>query len=166
MGVFFMTAVEISTETPFANNVESISDVQRQILSFIKQQGETTTADIAEHLLVSYEAVRQQLRQLEAVQLISSRKKLAESQRAGRPTRLYVLSTAGDHLFPKAYDQLAVELIDTLAATLGPAALRQVLTSFTDENVRQWAPHLHGKSLLERLKPVTNCVWWSGTAPS
>ena len=47
-----------------------------------------------------------------------------------------------------------MELIDTLAAALGPEALRQVLASLTDENVRQWAPHLQDKSLLERLEAL------------
>lgn len=140
--------------TSMANNVENVSDVQQQILTFIKQQGETTNTVIAERLNVSYEAVRQQLRQLEAAQLVISRRKRPEGQRVGRPTRLYALSAAGDHLFPKAYDELAVELIDTLATALGPEALQQVLASFTDENVRQWAPHLQDKSLLERLEAL------------
>ena len=140
--------------TRMASNVESISDVQQQILTFIKEQSETTNAAIADRLNVSYEAVRQQLRQLEAAQLVVSRKKRPEGQRVGRPTRVYTLSATGDHLFPKAYDELAVELIDTLAAALGPEALRQVLASLTDENVRQWAPHLQDKSLLERLEAL------------
>ncbi|MCZ7666865.1 MAG: winged helix-turn-helix transcriptional regulator [Chloroflexi bacterium] len=136
------------------NKVENISDVQQQILAFIKQQGETTNAALATQLNVSYEAVRQQLRQLEAAQLVVSRQKRPEGQRVGRPTRVYVLSPADDHLFPKAYDDLAVNLIDTLATTLGPEALRQVLTSFADENVRQWAPQLQGKPLRERLEAL------------
>jgi predicted ArsR family transcriptional regulator len=68
-----------------ASNVESISDVQQQILTFIKQQGETTNAAIANQLNVSYEAVRQQLRQLEAAQLVVARKKRPEGQRVGPP---------------------------------------------------------------------------------
>jgi predicted ArsR family transcriptional regulator len=140
--------------TSMANNVENISDVQQQILTFIKQQGEMTNAAIAERLNVSYEAVRQQLRQLEAAQLVVPRKKRLEGQRVGRLTKVYTLSATGDHLFPKAYDALAVELIDTLAAALGPEALRQVLATFTDENVRQWTPHLQDKSLLDRLEAL------------
>lgn len=136
------------------NTVENISDGQKQILTFIKQQGEATNATIAERLNVSYEAVRQQLRQLEAAQLVFSRNKRPEGQRVGRPTRVYILSAAGDHLFPKAYDELAVELIDTLTTALGPEALRQVLTSFTDQHVRHWTLDLQDKSLLERLEAI------------
>jgi predicted ArsR family transcriptional regulator len=137
-----------------ATNVENISDVQQQILAFIKQQGETTNAAIAEELGVSYEAVRQQLRQLETAQLVASAKKRPQGQRAGRPTRLYSLSVGGDHLFPKAYDELAVELIDTIAAALGPEALQKVLASLTDENVYRWAPLMQDKSLPERLEAL------------
>lgn len=134
--------------------MDTISDVQQQILTFIKEQGETTNAAIAEHLDVSYEAVRQQLRQLQAAQLVATHQRRDEAQRSGRPTQYYALTAAGDHRFPKAYDELAVELIDTLAAALGPAALRQVLASLTDQNVRQWLPQLQDKSLLERLEAL------------
>lgn len=133
-----------------ASNVENISAVQHQILTCIKQQGEATNADIADKLNVSYEAVRQQLRQLEAAQLIVSRRQRDGDDRAGRPTQVYALSSAGDHLFPKAYDDLALALIDAL----GPESLHQVLSSFTDENVRQWASYLQDKSLLERLEAL------------
>lgn len=127
------------------------SDVQQQILTFVKQQGEVTTGEIAEYLNVSYEAVRQQLRQLEASQLVLKRQKRDAERGAGRPTTYYVLSPTGDHLFPKAYDELAVDLLDTLAAALGPEALREVLTKFTDNNVQHWQPILQDKSLTERL---------------
>jgi predicted ArsR family transcriptional regulator len=134
--------------------IEHISDGQEQVLAFIKQRGEATNADIAEYLNISYEAVRQQLRQLEGAQLVASHKRREGSQRAGRPTQVYALTATGDHLFPKAYDELAVELIDTLAAALGPEALRQVLASLTDESVRQWASSLEDKSLPERLEAL------------
>lgn len=137
-----------------ASNAENISAVQHDILTYIKQQVEATNANIADKLDVSYEAVRQQLRQLEAAQLVISRKHRDGDQRAGRPTQVYALSPAGENLFPKAYDDLALTLIDTLTAALGPQALQEVLASFTDENVRQWAPHLQDKSLLERLEAL------------
>jgi len=140
--------------TDITTNIANISDVQRQILTFIKQQGETTNAALAEYLNVSYEAVRQQLRQLEASQLVVSHKQRDEEQRSGRPTQYYGLSSAGDHLFPKAYDVLAVELIDTLTAALGAEALREVLASFTDANVRQWMSSLQDKPLRERLETL------------
>lgn len=134
--------------------IANTSDVQQQILAFIKQEGETTTSAIAKHLNVTYEAVRQQLRQLESGQLVISYKQRDENQRIGRPTQYYRLSAAAEHLFPKAYDELAVELIDRLAATLGPDALREVLASFADANVREWRPHLQNLPLKDRLEAL------------
>lgn len=145
-------ATTTKTTTTSTTNVANISDIQQQILTFIKQQGETTNAALAGHLDVSYEAVRQQLRLLEASQLVVSHQGRREGRRAGRPTTYYALSTLGDQLFPKAYDELAVGLIDQLAATLGPQALQQVLAALTDENVRQWTAQLANKSLEERLE--------------
>jgi predicted ArsR family transcriptional regulator len=139
---------------PMAINRGNVSDVQQQILMLIKQQGESTNAEIADYLNVSYEAVRQQLRQMEAAQLVVARSHHSGGQRTGRPTRYYALSAAAEHLFPKAYDELAVEMIDTVVAALGPDALRQVLASFTDEQVRLWAPRLHNKALTERLEAL------------
>lgn len=136
------------------DNIANTSEIQQQILSFIKQEGEVTNAQIAVHLDVSYEAVRQQLRHLQASQLVIAQKKRAADRRSGRPTTYYALSPTGDHLFPKAYDELAVNLIDTLAAALGPDALRQVLATFTENNVQRWSSSLQGKSLTERLEAL------------
>lgn len=136
------------------NNSESISNVQQQILTVIKQEGETTNAIIAQRLSVSYEAVRQQLRQLEAAQLITSRKDQPDTQQAGRPTRAYTLSATGEHLFTKGYDELAIVLIDTLATALDADALAQVLASLTDKNVSQWTPYLQDKSLPEQVEKL------------
>lgn len=135
-------------------NRESASDTQRQILTFIKQHGEATNAEIAGHLSVSYEAVRQHLRQMEAGQLLVSRRYRADGGRSGRPTHYYALSTAAEHLFPKRYDELAVNFIDRVAAALGREGLRQVLASFTDEQVRQWSPRLQDMSLTQRLEAL------------
>jgi predicted ArsR family transcriptional regulator len=137
-------------------NIANTSEIQQQILAFIKQQGEVTNAQIAQHLEVSYEAVRQQLRQLAASQLVIARKKRDGRRQGGRPTTYYALSEAGDHLFPKAYDELAIELIDTLATALGTEGLREVLAMFTENNVQQWAPLLQDKTLAERLRLLKN----------
>lgn len=133
--------------------VANVADVQQKILALLKQHGEITTADIAGHLDVSYEAVRQQVKQLEAMQLVERRKRPNPSG-LGRPLRYYSLSAAGDHLFPKNYDDLAVELIDAIGGELGPDALRRVLARLADAQVAQWESQLAGKDLEERLEAL------------
>ena len=134
-------------------HVENLSNIRQQILLLIKQAGKTTIAELAEQLGVSYEAVRQQLKLLEGDNLVARCvERDPEACRVGRPTGTYALSAAGEHLFPKNYDELAVELIDTMAGTLGPEAMRQVLAALTDSRVRDWEPRLRDKSLPERIE--------------
>lgn len=136
-----------------AEPIVTVAGVQHQILALLKQHGEATTADIAGHLDVSYEAVRQQVKQLEALQLVARHKRPNPSG-VGRPLRYYSLSATGDHLFPKNYDELAVGLLDAIGGTLGSGALRQVLATLADAQVSQWEAKLAGKSLEERLEAL------------
>ncbi|HZD11728.1 MAG TPA: DNA-binding protein, partial [Candidatus Binatia bacterium] len=110
-----------------------------------------TTADLAGRLDVSYEAVRQQIKQLEALGLVE-RSKRPNPSGTGRPLRYYCLSAPGDHLFPKNYDELAVSLIDAIGGALGNRALYQVLGTLADAQVAQWQSRMEGKNLRERLE--------------
>jgi len=136
-----------------ADPIDSLPDVQQKILALLKQHGEVTTAGIAARLDVSYEAVRQQIKQLEAMRLVEGKKRPNPSG-VGRPLRHYSLSPAGDHLFPKNYDELAVGLIDAIGDTLGSGALRQVLAALADAQVAQWESQLAGKDLETRLEAL------------
>ena len=131
----------------------NVAEVKQKILNLLKERGEATTAEIASNFEVSYEAIRQQLKQLEAAQLVERHGRPNPSG-VGRPLRYYTLSAAGDHLFPKQYDELAVELLDAIGDELGPVALRRVLTAITDRQVTHWAAQLEGKSLSERLEAL------------
>ena len=127
-----------------------VADVQQKIMALLKQHGELTMAEIADYLNVSYEAVRQQVNTLVASKLVE-RSERPNPSGTGRPLRYYSLTPGGDHLFPKNYDELAVELIDAIGGTLGTDGLRRVLGALTDEQVARWEPRLAGKDLAERL---------------
>lgn len=134
-----------------ADPIAGVAEVQQKILALLKQHGESTMAEIADHLDVSYEAVRQQMKQLVAMRLVEHRKGPNPSG-VGRPLRHYSLSPSGDHLFPKNYDDLAVSLIDAIGDELGADGLRRVLSRVADAQVAQWEPQLAGKNLEERLE--------------
>lgn len=123
---------------------------QNRILSLLKQMGEATTQEIAEALQITYEAVRQQMRQLEASGYVEPQAR-PNPAGIGRPLQYYRLSTAGEHFFPKQYDNLTVRLIDAVSDTLGSDALQRVLTSIADSEVAEWERRLDGMSLEERL---------------
>lgn len=83
--------------------------------------------------------------------------------RTGRPATLYRLSDAGDHLFPKAYDELAVAVIDAVAEELGHDAALRVLTRVSNDRVDTLAPSLEGMTLSERLEALRN--WYAVDDP-
>jgi len=130
-----------------------MADVQSRILAILKQRGEATTQEIAAQLDVTYEAVRQQVKQLEASGLVGRRPE-PNPAGVGRPLRYYSLTPAGEHAFPKQYDDLAVSLIDAVGESLGRNALQQVLAALANDEVAAWEQRLAGLSLEARLEAL------------
>ena len=107
-------------------------------------------------LQLTGEAVRQQLLQLQRDGWIEARVDRApERGRTGRPATTYSLTAAGDHLFPKEYDQLNVAMFDAAGEELGPDGVKRVLRRMTTDRANETEPALRGLPLeqkIERLK--------------
>jgi predicted ArsR family transcriptional regulator len=129
------------------------ADTRQAMLVFIKNKGSATTGEVAAHMHITREGARQQLQQLEREGWIA-RGERAQVEHAGRPAVAFVITAAGDHLFPKNYDTLSLTLVDAVADQLGPKALDTLLAALTDQQVREWEPKLAGKSLPERIKAL------------
>ena len=138
-----MTSIEVT---------KSLSAPRREILAFVKSNTTATIGQLAEHLGISDEAVRQHVLYLENQGWLTGQTQRSEPARAGRPVVHYSLTEAGDHLFPKRYDELSVLLIDTLVDNYGDAALEVALQSITDAQVEEWESRLAGKSLEQRIE--------------
>lgn len=130
--------------------IDALPPTRQQILLFLKHQGPSTSAEIARRLEVTAEAVRQHLLAMEEEGWVRRRRD-GGAPGPGRPAFRYELTPAGEHLFPKGYDALALELIDTVADRLGGDALREVLASLTETRVRRWEARLRGRPLRERV---------------
>lgn len=133
--------------------LSNLAAMQRRILVTLKDLGESTTAEVADRLGVTYEAIRLQVKQLEAAGWVV-RDERPNPSGTGRPVGHYSLSTGGDHLFPKNYDALAMELVDAIRGALGEEALRQVLAAMTEAQVSQWKPELAGLGLEARVEAL------------
>lgn len=133
--------------------LQVMPDPRRALLTALKQEGPLSMADLAEEIGTSYEAVRQQMSQLESEGWVA-RKVDRDSPTPGRPRSLYRLTSAGDHLFPKEYDDLAVALIDAAGERLGGEAVRTLLEEVTRRKVEGWEPLLRNKPLEERLQAL------------
>jgi predicted ArsR family transcriptional regulator len=133
-------------------NPPLLPDSRRQVMEYLKLQGEATAGEVAEHLHISREGARQQLQLLENEGWVSRQERPTAG--AGRPAVAFRVTTDGDHVFPKSYDQLSVTLVDAVAQQLGPAALQTLLAAISEQQVRHWEPKLAGLSLPERIKAL------------
>jgi len=121
----------------------------------LKRQGPATIAKLADELQLTGEAVRQQLLQLQREGWVESRiTRSPERGRTGRPATSYSLTDAGDHLFPKHYDELNVAMFDAIADELGPDALKKILKRIADAKVSLNEGPLRGLPLAARVQAL------------
>ena len=132
--------------------LKQLPDSRRAIVTALKERGSATIAQLAPPLDLTGEAVRQQLLQLHRegwVEAIVDRESVRG--RTGRPATIYRLTVAGEHLFPKHYDALAVAMIDAIGEELGEEAAVRVLERVSNDRVDALAPTVEGRTLEERL---------------
>ncbi len=142
--------------------IDQLGRTRREILSALKQNGQATIAQLSERLGATGEAVRQHLAQLLRAGWVEAHtERKTHRHGGGRPAALYTLTPAGEHLFPKTYETLSIDLVDAVNDRLGPGAVREVLAAVTDSRVRDWASRLEGKSLAERVDALAD-IYLSG----
>ncbi len=130
--------------------IKFLPETQQALLTALKQSQPATIGALTEGSGLSYETIRQHIARLEALGWIDRQQ--SHDGAAGRPEGLLRLTTDGEQLFAKAYDELAVALIDTVADRFGSTAMVEVLSTIADAKVAEWAPKLEGKGLSERLE--------------
>lgn len=133
--------------------MEKFPEAKRGILLLLKEKGPATIGSLAEALSLTREGARKALLEMASEGWVSGEK--APSAKAGRPEHRYRLTVAGEHLFPKAYDALTLELLDRM----GDEALRNTLTAMTEARVKEWEPKLKGKDPQQRLKALKGLYW-------
>lgn len=130
----------------------------------LKQHGTATISQLAADLALTGEAVRQQLLQLQREGWVEPATPRGSAPgRTGRPATSYRLTEAGDHLFPKHYDALAVAVIDAVAEELGMEAATRVLERVSNDRIAAVEPSLRGLNLRERLEALKN--WYLDDDP-
>jgi predicted ArsR family transcriptional regulator len=119
-----------------------------------------TVRALADDLKITYEAVRQQIAELlrsgwvVRVEREAPVRAAAADGKRGPVSRAYRLSAAAEHLFPKHYDDLSLELVQNVLETFGGAGVVKVLARMTDARVRQWAPLLKSMDVKQKLKAL------------
>ena len=99
---------------------------RRAITKILKTEGPIDTAKLAKRLDLTAMAVRQHLYVLQREGLVTSEERPVP---IGRPAKFWRLTRDADHLFPDAYAELSVALIDSVKDAFGDEGLDRVLVS-------------------------------------
>jgi predicted ArsR family transcriptional regulator len=111
--------------------------VSREIL----HHGPVTASDLAATLGLTPAAVRRHLDTLTDQGLVCTwDPPEGAPRRRGRPARLFVLTDAGHSVMSTAYDDLAVQLLEFLAQTAGPEAVRQFAAVRAERLAQRYRP--------------------------
>jgi predicted ArsR family transcriptional regulator len=100
------------------------SKTRRRIVKLLKTEGAMASASLAARLRVTPMAVRQHLYALQQEKLVSADERPVP---LGRPAKYWRLTRDADRLFPDAYAELNVALIDALGDAFGPAGVQRLL---------------------------------------
>lgn len=134
-------------------HLDAFPPTRARILRLIKAAGSASLTELAAALDQTRENARQQLQELKQGGWIEAQAR-ANPDGRGRPATRYALTTAGDHLFPKHYDDLTVTLLEAVEKRHGEAALHQTMRDLTDASVAQWQRQLTGLGLADRIQAL------------
>jgi predicted ArsR family transcriptional regulator len=130
--------------------VPELSTAKRSILQLLQRADALTTAEIASHLGVTGEAVRQHLDALEAASLVV--RSADGTGRRGRPSHRWSLGAQATAVFTDRHADLAVDLIDAIRTALGDAAVDAAVAARADRQFESYAAVVTGAGLAERAE--------------
>jgi predicted ArsR family transcriptional regulator len=99
---------------------------RRAIVKLLKTEGAIPSAELARRLRLTPMAVRQHLYALQREKLVTSDERPVP---IGRPAKHWRLTPDANALFPDAYAELNVALIEAVGNTFGPQGLQRVIES-------------------------------------
>ena len=106
------------------------ASTRQRVANSILEHGPSTAAELAERLGLTAAAIRRHLDVLLANGYLEAREHRVYGARGrGRPARDFVLTDAGRSAFYTAYDGLAIEALQFLAATAGPESVTRFARS-------------------------------------
>ena len=120
---------------------------RRAIVKLLKTDGPLGSAQLAERLGLTAMAVRHHLYALQSEGLVTHEERPVP---VGRPAKHWRLTGEADRLFPEAYAELSVALIDALQDTFGAEGLNRVLVSRCRAQRADYAKRIRPADPLEK----------------
>lgn len=121
---------------------------KQDILNHLARQGHASAQDLAEHFNISPQAVRRHLKDLQTEGLVEHQ---AVPGGMGRPNYVYQLSRTGRDRLPDRYDEFAVSLLQTLAETVGPDQMGDILRKQWEHKALDYRNKIGSGTLQERV---------------
>ena len=130
------------------------SNTRHEILKFLKTEGAADAGRIAKHLNLTTMAVRQHLYDLQEQRIVTAEERPVP---LGRPAKYWQLTRKADRMFPQAYAELSVSLIDAMGNAFGDAGLKRVLNTRYKSQVASYAERIPSSlPLKEKLKRLAH----------
>ena len=120
---------------------------RRTITKLLKTEGPIDSGQLAERLGLTAMAVRQHLYALQKEGLVTAEERPVP---IGRPAKFWQLTREADHLFPDAYAELSVALIDSVKDAFGDEGLDRVLVSRCARQRVDYEKRIKSKDSLEK----------------
>ena len=121
------------------------SRTRRAIVKLLKTEGALDSARLAKKLRVTPMAVRQHLYALQEEKMVNAEERPVP---LGRPAKFWKLTREADRLFPDAYAELSVALIDAIGETFGTLGVDRLLQSWLARKKREYTARV------ERVTPL------------
>lgn len=153
MGRFasYQACVAWCGHVPLAMSASTQAPTREAALTLMLRQGEITAAELAEALAVSVQAMRRHLRSLEEEGLVEAS---PASEGPGRPSNRWRLTTAGRGHFPDGSDDFALGLLNSMAASLPPDMVEDLLRRQAAEKAASYRQRIGAGALHERLEQL------------
>ena len=120
---------------------------RRAIVKLLKTDGPLGSAQLAKRLGLTTMAVRQHLYALQSEKLVTAEERPVP---VGRPAKFWHLTREADRLFPEAYAELNVALINALKDTFGDEGLDRVLVSRSARQQSDYAKRIRPADPLKK----------------
>lgn len=125
---------------------------RRKILKLLKENGTLTADELARMLGISSVAVRRHLTKLEGDSLVAYNE---EQRGMGRPSFVYQLGKAADTYFPRRYEELATDVLETITELFGSDAIDAIFRMRSQQLIQNYRTKITGSTLDERLNQLT-----------
>ena len=136
-----------------------LGEQRAAIVEHLRQVGEATNAELAEHLGISEVASRRHVNLLEEEGFVSSR---TVKQDRGRPAATYRLTDRARALFPQRYAAVAHELLDFITSERGREGVRDFLRWRLVRETAELGDVVTAEDLHDRLEQLAGALSANG----